>query len=211
MNPKNEHNELDLSKEAPTLSSLKPKDSKGALEVPDGYFDNLSDRVMDRVRSSNDASDKDAQTVVRNIWPVKKIIGWSVPVAAAVAIFFWVSGNEEPSPTDYSGEIALVEELNDIDMDVEDLTAKEMFDEFTSSSLEEEEDLTLLDDVDSEMLVASLDSDDMFDEFFEDDFSDLIGEEQSSGSEDYTEQDIELIEDYFSDGEDAFSFDILAE
>ncbi len=70
--------ELGLTKESP-------------MKVPEGYFDNLSSRIMDRIAEEEEQGEKTATVVSMNrggtsIW--KYAVRWTVAAAACVALVF---------------------------------------------------------------------------------------------------------------------------
>lgn len=83
-------NMLDLTKESP-------------MKVPDGYFDNLTCRIMDRIAEEEEESEKTAKVVSMNrgggsIW--RYAMKWTMATAACMAlVFLGVNYYEDRSQT----------------------------------------------------------------------------------------------------------------
>lgn len=203
MNPNEEHNEeQELKEMAPTLFGIHkvPEDGRGGLSAPNGYFDNLASRIQDRVQETT----PEKESLFSRIF--KKKVVWALPVVAAITAVVWISvrGNdvvEDPVLAEEWFREGVV--VNDMD----DMTVNELVEEITTTSIEEEE-VNLLDAASEDVLLASLDEDEFFEDFFETDFE---VEDDEQASVELTEEDLESIENYFSADADDFDLGIIVE
>lgn len=148
------HNEAELNIEGVSEHDLK----RSAFKTPKGYFENLTPRVMERVRASDATPSKP--------------IGWGrilVPTfglaASVLAISLFLRPTEEPAPTFTIVLASLsVEELTDYaDLDATELVTYDLvnYDQITRESQLSDEDvmeyLETEDEIDLNTLANELD------------------------------------------------------
>jgi hypothetical protein len=182
-------NDDDWMEEAPLLASL-----KGAVpqaEVPEGYFEELPSRVMDRIRNSEfqaesvkgSGSEKSGQTIrpqstrLRSKWRAWGMAA-SILVLAGLGIAFLALNrdiSEEAFDQQIQSQLVSVSDDNILDqLDLSDISEQELYEALGQegqSALEEELNglgqdnlLDLLDDLDLD--TGDLDGIDFDEEFF---------------------------------------------
>ena len=152
----NEDPYQDLEQEAPLLASLRGKQPH---EVPEGYFDNLADRMMDRIQEmESEASSGRAIRPEPDIQPGRSQFlpfnMYSMGIAASLAIligfsiFFFTRGGELETGLTVQQEFAL---------QLDGLSADEVLDELDFNQVDEDELIGMMGDE----ALASLDNGDL--------------------------------------------------
>jgi len=169
----------ELEKLAPTLFGI---EKKHIGKTPDGYFDELPMRIQDSIAENSNGLWSHITSLLFN----KRSISYAIPAIAVFFGIYWGITQLEDQNTTASNDI-----YESDFVDVEGLTVSEVIDEFTAFTIEEEE-ISLLDFENENHLLAALDNDVFFDDFFE-----AVDEKAPSASdEDVVE--IEDLENYFT-------------
>jgi len=188
MAPKEKYSEKEeLEKLAPTLFSI---EKKHLGKTPDGYFDELPIRIQDAVAEN----EKRLWTRVTSLLFNKRSISFAIPMIAVFFGIYWGITQFKDQNMTASNDIYESDFI-----DVEELTVSEIIDELTAFTIEEEE-VSLLDSKNEKDLLAALDNDIFFDDFFEE----VDKKSPSTTKEDVME--FEDLENYFTSN--AFDLDI---
>lgn len=110
---KDKHIKDELREQSPFLSK-KLKENRGGFKMPEGYFDTLSDRIMDRVEEEKeakvaymDSSVSETPAKVRKLRPYKMI------AAAATVMLLVVAGLWLMNPSETTSRYAELEQLDE--------------------------------------------------------------------------------------------------
>ena len=173
-----------LKKLAPTLFSI-PKPT--GPSAPNGYFDQLANQVQERIIKPKRRHFSDLFFAFKK----KHIaIGFASIVIGTFVLI--TSQNRHPlMASDIFTDTAFVE--------MEDMSTSAIIDELISFSIEEEA-INLLDHGDEKLVLASLDNDQLFNDFFN---SEAINEEVLSNG---NKNELEIIESYFQSQDFDLSF-----
>ena len=182
-----EHNDREeLEKMAPTLFGLK-KDRLG--NVPDGYFDELPQRMQEAISSK-----ENTKWQWSNMFKTKRNISYALTTLALVFGIYWVVDNQNQFNRN-NNDLVHHEFI-----ELENMTVSDIIDELSGFSIESEE-ISLLDTTANNNFLATLDHDYYFDDFYN-----SIDEEPSSNYDD--EFYLEELESYFGSFELEFNEEI---
>ena len=144
----------ELEELAPTLFGI---EKKQLGKAPDGYFDELPGRIQDAIVEN----DNEIWNRVASLLFNKRSISFAIPAIAVFFGIYWGITQLDDQNMTASNDI-----FESDFVDVEELTVSEVIDEFTAFTIEEEE-ISLLDFENEKDLLAALDNDIFFDDFFE--------------------------------------------
>jgi hypothetical protein len=144
----------ELEELAPTLFGI---EKKHLGKTPDGYFDELPNRIQDAIAEK----DNGLWSRVSLFFFNKRSISFAIPAIAVFFGIYWGITQLENQNMTASNDI-----YESDFVDVEELTVSEVIDEFTAFTIEEEE-ISLLDFEIEKDLLAALDNDIFFDDFYE--------------------------------------------
>jgi len=196
----------ELANSAPLLFGIDKstlEKGKGGLSAPDDYFDTLSSRIQDKIQAETPVQ-AEASLIARIF---KRKIIWAIPIMAGIVttIFIYNQPDKTAELADVPDSYAEIEFDN-----LDEMHVDELVEEFSAFTLEDE-DLNLLAEEGENSLLASLDTDTEFEDFFDLDNDDFWDEGSAQPEENFTEDDLQMIEDYFSDESAEFDFDVLTE
>lgn len=180
-----EHEENEgLKKLAPTLFSIhKPT----RPSVPNNYFDHLTSHIQERIT-------KQTKSPFLNLFLKFKKKHIAIGFASlSIGAFILIKSQNSHSliASDIFTDTAFVE--------IEDMSTSAIIDELISFSLEEEA-INLLDHADENLVLAALDNDELFNDFFN---SEAMNEELLSSA---NNNELEMIESYFRSQEFDLNF-----
>jgi len=196
----------ELANNAPLLFGIDKstlQKGKGGLSAPDDYFDTLSSRIQDKIQAETPVQ-AEASLIARIF---KRKIIWAIPIMAGIVttIFIYNQPDKTAELADVPDSYAEIEFDN-----LDGMHVDELVEEFSTFTLEDE-DLNLLAEEGENSLLASLDTDTEFEDFFDSDNDDFWDEGSAQPEENFTKDDLQMIEDYFSDESTEFDFDVLTE
>jgi hypothetical protein len=198
--------EEELANNAPLLFGIDKASlnkGKGGLSAPDEYFDTLSSRIQDKIQAELPVGIKNS--LISRIF--KRKIIWAIPIMAGIVTVIFILN--QPNNGVEVAEVPDSFESIQFD-DLDEMLVDELVEEFVAFSFEDE-DLNLLEEENETNLLASLDSDTEFENFFDTEFDEFWDEASAQPEESFNEADLQMIEDYFSDESTDFDFDVLTE